>query len=87
MLRNPEKPGAFAQGDSQLHALHQLVEDGSSRAILHAGPTVDGCSDVLAVLVGGRIGMTFFVMLVVNMQLSRTLSRCRRRWSTTRSPC
>ena len=25
-LRSPEKPGALAQGDSQLQALHQLVE-------------------------------------------------------------
>ena len=39
-LRSPEKPGALAQGDSQLQALHQLVEDGSIRAVLHAGPAV-----------------------------------------------
>lgn len=39
-LCNPEKPGALAQGDSQLQALHQLVEDGSVRAVLHAGPAV-----------------------------------------------
>ena len=39
-LCSPEKPGALAQGDSQLHALHQLVEDGSVAAVLHAGPAV-----------------------------------------------
>ena len=39
-LVSREKPGAIAQGDSQLPALLQLVKDGSALAVLHAGPAV-----------------------------------------------
>ena len=39
-LVSREKPGAIAQGDSQLPALLQLVKDGLALAVLHAGPAV-----------------------------------------------
>ena len=39
-LVSREKAGALAQGDSQMPALKQLVDDGKVQAILHAGPAV-----------------------------------------------